>query len=123
MDPILLPEAAPAATPAAKIRGEFDLPYSGVHVVVLRGTGRDQRIAAQAAGRKADPFRLQYAIAAQLCLFDGKKKRMEDFDELDLDDANYLLMRFMELTNPPKAKAAATETPDATEASDSQLSE
>lgn len=83
--PIPLP-AAPAIK-QADIRAEFDLPFSKMHVIVLRGTGKDKRMALLSAGPSADQFRILDAIAARLCLFDGKKLRMEDLDNFDFDDS------------------------------------
>lgn len=72
------------------IRAEFDLP-SGKHVVVLRGKGRDLRLALMAAGRKADSYRIIFAQISRLALFDGKRMPLEALDELDWDDAIVLM--------------------------------
>ena len=69
-----------------QIRREFDLP-SGKHVILLKGTGRDQRLAATVAGENADSIKIQDALASRLSLVDGKRIRMEDVDEMDFDDA------------------------------------
>ena len=69
-----------------QIRREFDLP-SGKHVILLKGTGRDQRLAATVAGDNADSIKIQDALASRLSLVDGKRIRMEDVDEMDFDDA------------------------------------
>ena len=69
-----------------QIRREFDLP-SGKHVILLKGTGRDQRLAATVAGENADSIKIQDALASRLSLVDGKRIRIEDVDEMDFDDA------------------------------------
>ena len=48
-----------------QIRREFDLP-SGKHVILLKGTGRDQRLAATVAGENADSIKIQDALASRL---------------------------------------------------------
>jgi hypothetical protein len=82
--PVVLPsDTAPSPD---RIRREFDLP-SGKHVVMLKGTGRDQRLAATVVGDTKDPLKIQDALASRLCLVDGKKIRMEDVDDMEFDDA------------------------------------
>lgn len=87
MSDAIVPLPTTPAITKADIRAEFDLPFSKMHVVVLRGTGKDKRMALLAAGPGADQFRILDAIAARLCLFDGKKLRMEDLDNFDFDDS------------------------------------
>ncbi len=83
MEPITLPEQA------VVILSEFDLP-SGKHVVINEGTGRDQRLAVEMLPSKATGVQVQDAIAARLCLVDGKRIRMEDIDAMSFGDAAIL---------------------------------
>ena len=111
-----------SSIPAEKIRKQFDLPFSGQHVIALRGNGRDQRMALIAAGRKADPMKIVDAIIAQICYVDGKKIRMEDIDAMDFDDALAIREEVGSTMSPlakMKAVAASVEETEATE-NDSQ---
>ncbi len=106
--PLLVPSTP---IPPEQIRSEFDLPFSKKHVIVLRGTGRDKRLALLSAGSGADQYRIIDAIAARLCLVDGKKLRMEDFEELDFDDSLMISQEMAKVMNPlAKAMSEAVET-------------
>lgn len=122
--PLVLPNLTP--TPE-QIRTEFDLPFSGKHVIILRGKGRDQRLALMSAGPGANPHRILQAITAQICIIDGKKIKMEDVDEMDFDDAMVISSEVGKALNPMKNVPLVELGPglvetDQTEANDSQLS-
>jgi hypothetical protein len=107
--PVALNLPEKALTPE-QIRAEFDLPFSKKHVIVLRGNGKDMRTGLLAAGEKADKFRMIYGIASRLCLIDGKKLRVEDFDDLDFDDSMKIVEEVGALLHPTKAPAKAQVT-------------
>jgi hypothetical protein len=116
--PVAIDVPVKAPTPE-QIRAEFDLPFSGKHVIVLRGTGRDMRQGLLAAGEKADKFKMIYGIASRLCLIDGKKLRVEDYDGLDFDDSMKIVEEVGGLLNP--TKKATAEKPKPVEAEDEEL--
>jgi hypothetical protein len=65
------------------------LPQSGKTLIVQRlAKGRDLRIGARAAGKKADPLQRAYGILAQIVLLDGQPVIMEDIDDWFADDIN-----------------------------------
>lgn len=100
-----------------QIRREFDLP-SGKHVILLKGTGRDQRLAATLVGTDSDPLKIQDALASRLCLVDGKKIRMEDVDEMDFDDAMVFRAEVGQLLRPLLQRMTSILKPSQDEATD-----
>jgi hypothetical protein len=116
-DPVVMEAPATKAPTPEQIRAEFDLPFSGKHVIVLRGTGRDMRQGLLASGEKADKFKMIYGIASRLCLVDGKKLRVEDYDNLDFDDCMKIVEEVGGLLNPTK-KATVKEPAPETEEDD-----
>lgn len=76
---------------SAQVQKEFEL-KDGRRVIILKGKGRDARLAQQAAG--ADAGKLTQALMAQLVRIDGQQLVMEDFDELDLPDYMKIMQEF-----------------------------
>ena len=97
-----------------QIRREFDLP-SGKHVILLKGTGRDQRLAATVVGENADSIKIQDALASRLSLVDGKRIRMEDVDDMDFDDAMVFRAEVSQVLRPllQRISSVLKPTPDA----------
>lgn len=125
MEPVPAPVSTkPLTIQPNQIRSTVDLPFSKQHVVIVRGTGRDKRLALMAAGANASGMRISDALAARLCYFfpedlkgsdiyeisQGKQLRLEDFDDLDLDDSIALMAEMGKVLDPSKARVAATLT-------------
>lgn len=124
MDPVLI-TTKPTLIKAEQIRTTLDLPFSKQHVVIIRGNGRDKRLALLAAGAGADGMRIADALAARLCFFfppsdaprpteyviaEGKQLRLEEMDSLDLDDSMRLTEEIGKILNPLKAGAIVPAT-------------
>lgn len=63
------------------------LPQSGKTLTVQHpAMGKDLRMGARSAGKKADALQRGYAILVQLILLDGQPVLMEDLDDWFADD-------------------------------------
>lgn len=77
-------EAVESSPKDPNVIREFKLPASGKHVTVMKATGREYIKAKIKVGGKYDE--LDFAIASEIMLFDGKKMMYEDILDMDISD-------------------------------------
>jgi hypothetical protein len=72
-----------------KKEGGLTLPKSGKSVTILEGKGRHARLATRMCD--GDMSMYMNALMSMLVEIDGKKLSMEEFDDLDIKDYNFLM--------------------------------
>lgn len=75
--------------PDANVKSNLTLP-SGANAVIYRGKGKHVRRAQDLMD--GNPSLYHNALFHLLCFINGKRLTMEDFDEMDMDDYNELMV-------------------------------